>query len=106
MKTWHIVAIGGVFLVVVVLMMRAVAKPKAATANSSFPLPQTAVNGLAAGIGGFLAGLAAKQSGASSMNGPINSVSSSGGISSYETWDSTTGTVQDKLVMPLDRDYA
>lgn len=59
MKTWEVVLFGGIVLVGAVVLMKA-ARPKATPVNSSFAAPSTAINGLAAGIGGFLAGLASK----------------------------------------------
>ena len=59
MKTWQVLLVGGGLLIAVVLIMKA-AMPKAMPVNSSFATPGTAVNGLAAGIGGFLAGIASR----------------------------------------------
>lgn len=55
MKTWQIVLIvGGVVIVGALVLMKA-QTPKANPVNSSFPTPNTAINGLGAAIGGFIA---------------------------------------------------
>jgi hypothetical protein len=59
MKVWEVVIIGGVILVAAMVVMKA-SSPKAMPVNSSFGAPGTAINGLAAGIGGLLAGLASR----------------------------------------------
>lgn len=61
MKTWQVLLVGGLVLIGAVMLMKA-ASPKAAPVNSAFGTPASAANGLAAGIGGFLGGLASKQS--------------------------------------------
>lgn len=105
MKTWQVLLlVGGVAIVGVVLLMNA-QRPKATTANASFPTGNSAINGLAAGIGGFLGQYLNKNGSAS---GPINATSgasATGGISAFPVFDSSTGDYQDKWVMPMDRDY-
>lgn len=66
MKVWQVLLVGGGVLVAAMVLMK-MSQPKAKPVNSSFGMPSSAINGLAAGIGGLFSAFASRQSSTSSV---------------------------------------